>query len=236
MMSSFDIKAALLAVIYFAAGMIAQLMIGANNGAMTITPTTKNRFDSIVPSLKTLDSNDRAMNPTPATIAPAPTAIPVVEEIIPPALQASYSPQNLQFNVTRSMLRRSRPIIGNNERLHSYIQKLRSKQCTTVLFLGGSVTDGHHVKGRAANAYPAHFILWLNEKYPCVNQDGSNGTHQMTKTHAQNSQTHFIHWSMVTGIDRIDLVFVEFNVNDSFIKDIPHALEDKGEMTNVRRE
>lgn len=58
----------------------------------------------------------------------------------------------------------------------------------------------------------------------------------MTKTHAQNSQTHFIHWSMVTGIDRIDLVFVEFNVNDSFIKDIPHALEDKGEMTNVRRE
>ncbi|KAL3782911.1 hypothetical protein HJC23_004890 [Cyclotella cryptica] len=234
-MASFDVKAVLFAGIYFAAGMIAQLIIGANNGAMTSKPATKSRFDSVVTSIRIYDVDGRAVNPTPATVAPAPTTRPVVEEIIPPALRASYSPENLEFNVTRAMLRRSRPIIGNDERLHAYIRKLRSKQCTTVLFLGGSVTDGHHVKGRAANAYPAHFMFWLNERYPCFNHDGSNGTHDMKKTHAQNSQTHFIHWSMVTGIERIDLVFLEFNVNDSFIKDIPHALEDKGEMTNVRQ-
>jgi len=60
----------------------------------------------------------------------------IIEEIIPDTLQPIY--QNIQFNVTRSMLRQSRPIIGNTQRLHAYLEKLRNKQCTTVLFLGGS--------------------------------------------------------------------------------------------------
>ena len=62
----------------------------------------------------------------------------VVEEIVPQTLLPVYAHQNLEFNITRSMLRRSRPIVGNTQRLHSYLNKLRSKQCTTVLFLGGS--------------------------------------------------------------------------------------------------
>lgn len=156
-----------------------------------------------------------------------PARAPIMEETFPKNLQPTYAHQNLQFNVTRSMLRQSRPIVGNTQRLHGYLKKLHIKQCTTVLFLGGSVTDGHNAGGDK-NAYPKFFVEWLNAKYPCVKKDGSPGMHEMKKTHAQNSQTHFIHWSMVSEIQEIDLVFIEFNVNDHFIKGIPHALEDKG--------
>jgi hypothetical protein len=36
---------------------------------------------------------------------------------------------------------------------------------------------------------------------------------------------------MVSEIDRIDLVFIEFCVNDHYLSDLPHALEDKGSIT-----
>lgn len=67
----------------------------------------------------------------------------IIEELIPTKLLPLYSydnllKQKLQFNITRSMLRQSRPVVGNTQRLHAYIKKLQSKQCTTVLFLGGS--------------------------------------------------------------------------------------------------
>lgn len=67
----------------------------------------------------------------------------IIEELIPTKLLPLYSYENLlknklQFNITRSMLRQSRPVVGNTQRLHAYIKKLQSKQCTTVLFLGGS--------------------------------------------------------------------------------------------------
>lgn len=69
-----------------------------------------------------------------------------------------------------------------------------------------------------------------------------------------------MHWSTVSEIERIDMVLIEFNVrtcictfcldarvkyltlsnnmkvNDSFISDLPHALEDKGEDGKTRRE
>ena len=66
------------------------------------------------------------------------TGASIIEEIIPTALLPTYAPNKLQFNVTRSMLRQSRPIVGNTQRLHSYLKKVRSKICTTVVFLGGS--------------------------------------------------------------------------------------------------
>ena len=67
----------------------------------------------------------------------------ITEELIPPKLLSLYTHENLlkqklQFNITRSMLRQSRPVVGNTQRLHAYLKKLQSKQCTTVLFLGGS--------------------------------------------------------------------------------------------------
>eukprot|EP00804_Cyclotella_cryptica_P014946 CCRYP_000568-RA/>CCRYP_000568-RA protein AED:0.06 eAED:0.03 QI:0/0/0/1/1/1/2/0/536 len=155
----------------------------------------------------------------------------VVQEIFPESLQPAYAPEKLLFNVTRNMLQRSRPVIGNTQRLHFYINKLHSKQCTIVLILGGSVTDGHNAGG-PKNAYPKHFIDWLNEKYPCVADDGSPGHHELKKTHAQNSQSNFILWSTVEGFQRIDLAIIESNINDNFIGSIQHALEDKGKLAD----
>ena len=70
---------------------------------------------------------------------------------------------------------------------------------------------------------------WLNERYPCVASNGTSGTHMPKRTNAASSMTHFIIWESVVSIEEVDLVMVEFNVNDSFINELPHALEDKGE-------
>jgi len=136
----------------------------------------------------------------------------ILEEYIPPSLRHVYEPGALQFNVTRAMLRQSRPVIGNVQRLHAYLRKLQSKQCTTVLILGGSVSDGHHVKEGPKYAYPQNFVNWLNERYPCL-VNGTKGTHAYKKTHASSSQRHFTSWAMVSGIETFDLVMFEFNVN-----------------------
>ena len=69
---------------------------------------------------------------------------------------------------------------------------------------------------------------WLNERYPCV-ENGKAGMHISKRTHAASSLTHFIIWESVISVEEVDLVLVEFNVNDSFINELPHALEDKGE-------
>jgi hypothetical protein len=244
-MARIKTKSVLLAVLSFAAGMLFQSNIEAQNNGFVSFQSAQTKFESTVVSVRNARdeqmANQSAMQhdvqlpPTTPIAAPS-TNAPVIKEIIPPSLHSLYTPSNLAFNITRSMLKRSRPIIGNNERLHSYIAKLHSGLCTVVLFLGGSVTDGHHVKGRANEAYPAHFMKWLNAKYPCVNEDGEVGEHLMKKTYSQNSQTHFINWSMVTEIEKIALVLIEFNVNDSFINDIPHALEKKGEGGVTSRE
>lgn len=222
-MLTLDLKTILLTLTCFSAGMIVQSMIGSNNRVLSsMSETTEAKFNSEVTTIKkhaNQSTHQNAFSVASPSIEhteskySSPTQSLVMEEIIPPSLHLNYTPENLEFNVTRNMLKRSRPIIGNTERLHAYIRKLQSKQCTIILFLGGSVTDGHHVKGRSAEAYPAHFTHWLNAKYPCLKQDGSPGKHEWKKTHAQNSQTHFIHWSMISEIDRIDLVFIEFNVS-----------------------
>lgn len=152
-----------------------------------------------------------------------------VDDIIPDKLKSTYASHRLQFNVTTSMLRQSRPVIGNSQRLHAYLKKLQSQQCTTVLFLGGSVTQGHQAGGRQ-NAYPKFFMEWLNERYPC----GTTGRHEAKFTHAPNSQSHFVNWPLVSGIDSFDLVFLEFNVNDNFISRSPHFLEDKSYIGTLK--
>jgi hypothetical protein len=109
------------------------------------------------------------------------------------------------------MLRRSRPIVGNNDRLHGYIRKLHSKQCTVVLCLGGSVTAGHNAGG-FGNAYGTLFKKWLDARYPCLNEDGSVGEHVVKMTMAPSSQSNFVHWNKIEQIEKIDLAFIEFNV------------------------
>lgn len=123
----------------------------------------------------------------------------------------------------------NRPIVGNTERLHIYLSKLRNGICTTALFMGGSVTEGHN-GGGTENAYPKHITDILNARYSC---QGGGGTHEYRKTPASVSMSngHFSHWSTITSLGNIDIVFLETNVNDGFINNIPHALEDKGQYT-----
>ena len=157
-----------------------------------------------------------------------------IDAIIPESLRAKYTTSNLLFPITESMLRQSRPIIGNNERLHSYIRKLHAGKCTTILFMGGSVTRGHGAGG-VEGAYPRFFIEWLNHQYPCRQNDNASGTHVAKQTTAQNSQTCFTTWSAIRDAsDSIDLILMEFNVNDQFIPDLPHVLEDKGVVGEMK--
>ena len=59
--------------------------------------------------------------------------------------------------------------------------------------------------------------------------------HITRRTHAENSMTHFLLWESVVSIEKVDLVMIEFNVNDSFISELPHALEDKGNTGKLKR-
>ena len=138
---------------------------------------------------------------------------PLVEDIIPEKLRKRrYGAGKMAFEVSTTMLRSSRPIVGNTERLHHFIRKLSAGRCTTVLIMGGSVSGGHNVRGGPKNAYPQVFIEWLNERYPC-----EGGSHTFKKTHATNSPTHFSAWGMVESIPAFDLVLLEFNVNGKFM-------------------
>lgn len=136
--------------------------------------------------------------------------------------------------IIRSMLRQSRTIGGNGIRLQNYLKKLHFQKCTTILFLGGSVTKGHKAGGWQ-NAYPRFFVDWLNARYPCLTPNGTLGRHQskLTAASATNSQEIVVNWPAVDGIRYFDLVFLEFNINDAYIPTMPHALEDKGYASNI---
>ena len=70
---------------------------------------------------------------------------------------------------------------------------------------------------------------WLNEKYPCVDSNGTTeGAHEYVKSQATESLTAFSYWTSVIAMEQFDLVFIEFNIGDNFVKSLPHALEDKG--------
>ena len=159
-----------------------------------------------------------------------------IEEYIPPTLLHKYNNAQFQFNVSRSMLRRSRPVVGNTERLHDYFRKLHAKKCTTILVIGGSVSAGHHVLNRKVNAYPPLFVEWLNERYPCSPSEGTAKQHQYKTTPSTSSQSQFSDWSTVDQLESFDMVLIELNVNDHFTSDLPHVLEDKGDVGEIRGE
>ena len=45
---------------------------------------------------------------------------------------------------------------------------------------------------------------------------------------ASDSKHHFTFWSTLTSVEEFDLVFIEFNIGDTFQDGLPHALESKG--------
>lgn len=97
---------------------------------------------------------------------------------------------------------------------------------TMIIFLSGSLFAGHGAGG-PDGSYPKFFIEWLNHRYPCeVDAVGGGvegrvagrrgrGLHAAKRTTAQNSQTCFAVWNSIRDAgDSIDLVLMEFNVND----------------------
>ncbi|KAL7545010.1 hypothetical protein ACHAWF_008383 [Thalassiosira exigua] len=157
----------------------------------------------------------------------------IVNDVVPPALRHLYAPDRLPFNVTRSMLRRSRPVVGNAQRLWHYLEKLRSRKCTTILFMGGSVTHGRAAPG-VNSSYPELFIRFLNERYPCATADGDLG-HALQRTRGRDSLSHFTLWEGdANSVAEFDLAVLEFNINDSTVGGIPHALERKGPVGNAQ--
>ena len=140
----------------------------------------------------------------------------IIKSIIPEELQNAYAPGKLLYNLTEGMLEQSRPIRGNTRRLHNYIQKLRRKECTSVVFAGGSVTSGHNAGG-PKNAYPRHFMDWLNFRYPCQDAEGNPGVHEKVIQVPGNSQTNFVNWSLLAQREHIDLIFLEVRIPFSFL-------------------
>lgn len=74
-------------------------------------------------------------------------------------------------------------------------------------------------------------------RFPCVLENGTVGKHISIKSvpGIKNSQTAFLYYSWFHTIDKLDLVFTEFNVNDAFLTaDPPHALENENRTTKSR--
>ncbi|EJK75681.1 hypothetical protein THAOC_02590 [Thalassiosira oceanica] len=173
-----------------------------------------------------------------------------ISRVMPPSLAPVYvAPGALPFNLTMSILRRTRPVVGSTDRVRGFLTKLKKGQCTTSLMLGGSVTaaassfafhsfkkldDIEHITTTATNQ-PKLFVDYLNARFPCTGADGGSGEHVYKTTNAGNSMSHATSFSSVSNLDRIDLILVEFNVNDHFMpgKDVPHALEDKGPWSDT---
>ena len=96
-----------------------------------------------------------------------------------------------------------------------------------TIVLSGSLSFAGHGAGGPDGSYPKFFIEWLNHRYPCEANDAGGGgggrsagprgrgRHAAKRTTAQNSQTCFAVWNSIRDAgDSIDLVLMEFNVND----------------------
>ena len=108
----------------------------------------------------------KAAEEKPAAIAyddgTAPAPIDVIGEKILRAIWMNRTRgKNRRYtSVTPSMLRRSRPVVGNVERLRLLGAKLRAGRCVHMLVIGASVSMGRNVGGVNA-AWHARYIDYL---------------------------------------------------------------------------
>ena len=113
---------------------------------------------------------------------------------------------------TRDMVERSLRGVGNTQRLHNVIDKARRGEEITLVYLGGSITEGALAVPQSSRCYAALSARQFAEKYM---PDPS----RMNYVNAGISGT-----PSLLGITRLeqdvlvhspDVVFVEFAVNDS---------------------
>ncbi len=113
---------------------------------------------------------------------------------------------------TQEMVQRSLLHIGNTERLHRAIEKAKNGENVTLVYLGGSITEGALAQPQQTHCYAALSAKMFGEKF-AQNPD------QVQYVNAGISGT-----PSRLGITRLeqdvlsrkpDVVFVEFAVNDS---------------------
>jgi len=162
------------------------------------------------------------------------------KELIPSSLRKDYQIHcddtdpvqgGKGFNITEAMLRKTRPIVGNTQSLHKTLRKLRDRECLVIYVFGGSVTAGHNGGGLSAS-YSTRFLELLNTKYQCLvtQPDGTETQGQHRRVLPDYSGlTSSVILDNLNAIfppnavldHRIDLVLVEFNVNDHFLPNPP---------------
>ena len=129
------------------------------------------------------------------------------------------------FPVSQSMLRSTRSVVGRMDRLWDVLDLVTSGQCITIMAIGGSVTAGHGTGGESFT-YSARLVEWLNAKYPCKSNDGQaadmhkvlNRGYFFGGSSSRNAVSNFVSIMQLAHIkEPVDLVIVEFQVNDSFM-------------------
>lgn len=123
---------------------------------------------------------------------------------------------------TQEMVERSLYQIGNTQRLHKAIEKARAGEKVSMVYLGGSITEGALAEPRAAKCYAALSARLFAQKY-------MPDPAQLEYHNAGISGT-----PSLLGITRCeqdvlaykpDIVFVEFAVNDASDADAQMAYE-----------
>ncbi|MBQ6951972.1 MAG: SGNH/GDSL hydrolase family protein [Clostridia bacterium] len=113
---------------------------------------------------------------------------------------------------TEEMVQRSLLNIGNTSRLHAAIEKAKSGKDVTLVYLGGSITEGSAAKPQQTHCYAALSAKMFAEKFAAAPE----------KVHYVNAGISGTPSRL--GITRLeqdvlskspDVVFIEFAVNDS---------------------
>jgi hypothetical protein len=124
--------------------------------------------------------------------------------------------------VSSRMAQASRSMVGNTQRLQTFLRKLASGECVNVAVFGGSVSAGTNVGG-PTRSWAARFEGWLNTAHPPTLK--AKRPHR-TCSHSVNllalggtgsnfASEHFDH--KVRAVGQIDLFIVEYAINDGFL-------------------
>eukprot|EP01084_Bolivina_argentea_P096949 174266_1 len=147
----------------------------------------------------------------------------------------STPPTRGEFNITETMLRQTRPIVGNTLRLHKILKSvIYSNECMKIITIGSSVTGGTNAGG-IAHAYSVPFNIWLNEKYPNCHSNVYNiSQHEVTPyvaggTNIMKIVENFEALMEFTNDMKVDIIIIEYNVNDNFM----HLAHDTGVLNKL---